>query len=472
MDLVSDINIENAAPLAVGQPRSRKRKKHHKPSENCQNCGAKLVGEFCHECGQHGHVHRSVLHVIEEVFHGITHFDSRTWRSLPMLAFRPGTLTRDYVMGKRARYVPPFAMFLFSIFAMFLVFAFSGGPNLVSEEAATKAELVQNARELVAERQNGLTDARSEVADAAKESSDLRAATDTEPGEIGAATGELSGLQAAETNAQRQLDEAKAALAKAISTPEKPRNGAAPKLKSAANITFDSDEEKAEVLAKLKRAKAEAKDGGNGMAARVIDATAKVANEGAVVGEPTTQAKAGTKEKTPDVEINFDSADDNVMTMLKDSMRRGDFINTPWPKLNEKIKHKTENPDLFIYKLQNTAYKFSFLLVPLSLPFIWIMLFWKKNVTLFDHAVFSLYSLSFVSFLFMMISLGAHWFSLGAAFGVASIIMPIHIFFQFKGAYQLKWFSAFWRTALFCSVFSWTVILLFFLSIIALGVTG
>jgi hypothetical protein len=476
MDLVSDINIENAAPLAVGQTPAKKGKKHHKPHDNCQNCGAKLVGDYCHECGQHGHVHRSVLHVIEEVFHGITHFDSRTWRSLPMLAFRPGTLTRDYVMGKRARYVPPFAMFLFSIFAMFLVFAFSGGPNLVSEEAATKAEFVQNARELVVNREIDLKDAQGELVDAEKELADLRAAADTEPSEIGSATGQLASVQAARANAQRQLDEAKAALAKAIATPEQPRKGAAPKLKSAANITFDSDQEKAEMLAKLSKAKAEAKAGGNGIAASVIDATTKVANEGTVIGEPTTKAKAKAKaeakEKGPDVEINFDSDNDNIITMVKDSMRRGDFINTPWPKLNEKIKHKTENPDLFIYKLQNTAYKFSFLLVPLSLPFIWIMLFWKKNVTLFDHAVFSLYSLSFVSFLFMMISLGAHWFSLGAAFGVASIIMPVHIFFQFKGAYQLKWFSAFWRTALFCAVFSWIVILLFLLSIIALGVTG
>ena len=158
--------------------------------------------------------------------------------------------------------------------------------------------------------------------------------------------------------------------------------------------------------------------------------------------------------------------------MLTDSMRDGTFILTPWPEINAKIKKKTANPELFIYKLQNTAYKFSFLLVPLSLPFIWLMLFWKKNVTLYDHAVFSLYSLSFVSFLFMMISLGAHWFSLGLAFGVAAVIMPVHIFFQFKGAYQLKWFSAFWRTSLFCSLFAWVIMTTFFILIITLGVTG
>jgi hypothetical protein len=472
MDLAAGLNIENAAPLAVGGVPAKSRKKHHKPHEDCQNCGVKLEGEFCHACGQHGHVHRSVLHVIEEVFHGITHFDSRTWRSLPMLAFRPGTLTRNYVMGQRAKYVPPFAMFLFSIFAMFLVFAFSGGPNLVTKEAVTKAELVQNARELVADRESDLKDAQSEVVDAQKELADLRAASDTQPGEIGAASGQLGGARGQLASAQRQLNEAKAALATAIATPEQPANAPAPKSKAAASITFETPEEKAEVLAQLNKAKAEAKDGGNGLAGTVIDATTKIANEGEIASTPQSPTKDGTNAKKPDVEINFDSDNDNIMTMLKDSMRRGNFINTPWPELNEKIKHKTENPDLFLYKLQNTAYKFSFLLVPLSLPFIWLMLFWKKNVTLFDHAVFSLYSLSFVSFLFMMISLGAHWFSLGAAFGVASIIMPIHIFFQFKGAYQLKWFSAFWRTSLFCGVFSWIVVLAFFLSIIALGVTG
>jgi hypothetical protein len=355
---------------------------------------------------------------------------------------------------------------------MFLVFAFSGGPNLVSVTTASKAETVQNARELVADRESDLADAQTEVADAEKELTDLRADTDTGPGAIGAATGALAGRQAQLQTAQRNLDEAKAALAKAVAAPEQAPKGPAPKLKSAANITFDSPEEKAEVLAKLNKAQAKAKEGGNGIAAGMIDATTKAANQGEVAGKPKSDAKGTEKSKEPDIEVSFDSDNEDFMTMMKDSMRRGDFIKTPWPDLNKKIRHKTENPDLFLYKLQNTAYKFSFLLVPLSLPFIWLMLFWKKDVTLYDHAVFSLYSLSFVSFVFMMISLGAHWFSLGAAFGVASIIMPIHIFFQFKGAYQLKWFSAFWRTALFCSVFSWVVITAFLLSIIALGVTG
>jgi hypothetical protein len=476
MDLADGLNFENTPPLAVPSDAARGRGKRHVVHGDCLNCGTKLEGEYCHACGQLGHVHRSVLHVIEEVFYGITHFDSRTWRSLPMLAFRPGTLTRNYVMGQRARYVAPFAMFLFSIFAMFLVFAFSGGPNLVTKEEVSKAERVQNARELVQERQSDLEDARSEVADAEKELADLRAATDTEPGEIGAATGQLGGARGQLASAQRRLSEANAALATAIAAPEQAPPATKAKASGpAASITFDSSQEKAKVLSALSEAQAKAKQEGNGVAASVIDATAKIADEGAVA-QPKKAGSSATLPKEPntksDVEINFGEDDEDIMTMLKDSMRRGEFIVTPWPELNKKINHKTENPDLFVYKLQNTAYKFSFLLVPLSLPFIWIMLFWKKNVKMFDHAVFSLYSLSFVSFLFMMVSLGAHWLPLGQVFGLAALIMPIHIFFQFKGAYQLKWFSAFWRTALFCSVSAWTIILAFLLSIIALGVTG
>ena len=60
----------------------------------CANCGAPLQGAYCHACGQAAHPHRSLVHVFEEFLHGILHFDTKAWRTLPMLAFRPGTLTR------------------------------------------------------------------------------------------------------------------------------------------------------------------------------------------------------------------------------------------------------------------------------------------------------------------------------------------------------------------------------------------
>jgi Protein of unknown function (DUF3667) len=470
MDLAAGLNIENAAPLAVGGVPAKSRKKHHKPHEDCQNCGVKLEGEFCHACGQHGHVHRSVLHVIEEVFHGITHFDSRTWRSMPMLAFRPGTLTRYYVMGKRARYVPPFAMFLFAIFAMFLAFAFSGGPGFVSKGEFDKATVVETAREKVADAQSDLTEATQELKTAQTDLAREQALREPDVADIDAAKREVTRTQARLTSATKAVTDAQTALAVAKAKPEAPAASApatapaAPtksKIEGSASFNGQTDPQKALAEIQLEKAKAEKEGDAATVTALSIAETAAKAGVRANAKQTKTVGKTGEGE-----DIGF-------MESMKEALRNGDFtINTPWPSMNEKIKKKFQNPDLLIYKMQNTIYKFSFLLVPLSLPFLWVMLFWKRGVTLFDHAAFALYSLSFVSFLFLFISIAAHWFEVGPMIGAAAIILPIHIFFQFKGAYALKWFSALWRTCLFCGVFAWIVIGMFMMSIVVLGATG
>jgi hypothetical protein len=99
------------------------------------------------------------------------------------------------------------------------------------------------------------------------------------------------------------------------------------------------------------------------------------------------------------------------------------------------FKHLAENPELMLYKFKNTAYKFSFMLIPISLPFLWLMFFWKRDVTTYDHMVFSMYSLSFMSI----------WFTT-RAIPYLLWLPPLHMFLQLKETYRLKFFSAFWRT--------------------------
>jgi hypothetical protein len=53
----------------------------------------------------------------------LTSFDSRIWRSLVTLTFKPGRLTSSYVAGQRARYAPPFRMYVVTSLAFFLVFS-------------------------------------------------------------------------------------------------------------------------------------------------------------------------------------------------------------------------------------------------------------------------------------------------------------------------------------------------------------
>jgi hypothetical protein len=75
----------------------------------CLNCGTPLVGKHCHECGQQGHIHRTLSAFWHDLLHGVLHFEGKTWRTLPLLVWRPGELTRRYVDGERARFVSPIA---------------------------------------------------------------------------------------------------------------------------------------------------------------------------------------------------------------------------------------------------------------------------------------------------------------------------------------------------------------------------
>src|ERR1700759_675208 len=74
---------------------------------NCLNCGAALEGPYCHDCGQPGHIHRSLAAFWHDLAHGVLHFEGKIWRTLPLLAWRPGALTRRYVEGGGGRFVSP-----------------------------------------------------------------------------------------------------------------------------------------------------------------------------------------------------------------------------------------------------------------------------------------------------------------------------------------------------------------------------
>src|SRR6478609_9520026 len=92
----------------------------------CLNCGAALDGPFCHQCGQHAHVHRTLTAFFHDFLHGVLHFEGKIWRTLPMLVWRPGELTRRYIDGQRARFVSPVALFLFCVFLTFAVMGLTG----------------------------------------------------------------------------------------------------------------------------------------------------------------------------------------------------------------------------------------------------------------------------------------------------------------------------------------------------------
>ncbi|MBU6320065.1 MAG: DUF3667 domain-containing protein [Alphaproteobacteria bacterium] len=332
METAGSLITATATATLVDGPDPSKAAASH---EACANCQTPTSGRFCSNCGQPTHLHRSLLHVVEEIVHGILHLDGRIWRTLPMLIARPGRMSREYIEGRRTRYVSPIALYLFSVFLMFFVFSLTDGPGIATD----------------------VTVDRSEVADAAP-----------------------------------------------------------------------------------------------------------------VV---TADTHAGA-ESAPPAPVETVSDETSVMTEIREAAENGDIkVETGSPELNKTILKKLKNPEYAFYKIQQTAYKFAFLLIPISLPFVALLFLFRRSATLFDHSVFVLYSMSFMSLLFVTAAcldlLGgivSEWIPL-----LLLTAPPIHMFFQLKGTYGLGWFSALWRTlalimsALFC-------LSVFIVLIVILGLTG
>ena len=121
----------------------------HFAEGTCLNCGTRLIGSHCHECGQQAHLHRTIGAFLHDLLHGALHFEGRTWKTLPKLFFKPGELTRRYIDGERTRFVSPMALFLFSIFLMFAIFQMAGisTPTEMSSPNAEVRERAEGARE-------------------------------------------------------------------------------------------------------------------------------------------------------------------------------------------------------------------------------------------------------------------------------------------------------------------------------------
>jgi Protein of unknown function (DUF3667) len=91
--------------------------------KNCLNCNADLYGRYCHICGQENlEPKESVWHLITHFFNDITHFDGKFFSSVKLLLLKPGFLSKAYMIGKRASYLNPIRMYVFTSAIFFLIF--------------------------------------------------------------------------------------------------------------------------------------------------------------------------------------------------------------------------------------------------------------------------------------------------------------------------------------------------------------
>ena len=94
------------------------------PRPRCQNSDTELAGPYCAACGQRHDPHlHSLPHFVAEAAETITHADSRLWRTLWALVAKPGWLTREFLVGRRASYLPPFRLYLVVTLLFFVILA-------------------------------------------------------------------------------------------------------------------------------------------------------------------------------------------------------------------------------------------------------------------------------------------------------------------------------------------------------------
>lgn len=104
---------------------------------SCPNCQTALTPamHFCPTCGQETHsLNMPLGHLLYEVIEGFLHFDSKFLNTARVLLTRPGKITSDFIVGRRARYVPPVRLYFFVSFVFFLLL------SMVSEKSLKQNE--------------------------------------------------------------------------------------------------------------------------------------------------------------------------------------------------------------------------------------------------------------------------------------------------------------------------------------------
>ena len=115
-------------------------------------------------------------------------------------------------------------------------------------------------------------------------------------------------------------------------------------------------------------------------------------------------------------------------------------VDTGWvafDRLVNKLAAKAnKNPELLLYKLQSNGYKFAWLLIPLSIPFVWLATLGKRGHRFYDHAVFTTYSIAFMSLLFIVVTLASKFNIVpGLITSAAIFYAPFHMYRQLRHAY-------------------------------------
>jgi Protein of unknown function (DUF3667) len=385
----------------------------------CLNCNALLDGPFCRNCGQKAKVHRTLSAFWHDLIHGVFHFDGKIWRTLPMLVWHPGKLTRRYVHGERAKFVSPLALFLFSVFVTYASVN-SLFPKSFGGEIETPASVAKDLADDQRKAENDLKELQADLREtkaAGENTAAIDVAIKLQTSKIAKIESERQAAAEKQRRTEADLDKERAAIRTKIAQIEAAISAA----KKAGTSTLDLEADLA----------------GERMGLNIMNNTA-------------TFIEKGTDAKAEDYDIDIFGI----------------------KSLNQAAKQAMDNPQLVMYKVQSSAYKYAWLLIIMSTPFVWLIFAWRRQYMVFDHAVFVTYSLCFMLLLTTFGSIALRFESWIPFTSMFLTFAPVlHMYRQLKEGYALSRFSALWRTVVLVNI-AMSVLGLFVAIIVTLGLTG
>jgi len=89
----------------------------------CITCQTPLQGEYCHACGEKviSEDDFKLKKLFSQAFDVFTHIDSKLFKSLKHLLFKPGQLSTAFVEGHRKPFMKPFQIFILTNILFFIV---------------------------------------------------------------------------------------------------------------------------------------------------------------------------------------------------------------------------------------------------------------------------------------------------------------------------------------------------------------
>ncbi|MDI1305010.1 MAG: DUF3667 domain-containing protein [bacterium] len=118
--------------------------------KTCLNCRYVVENRFCPNCGQENTDTRKTFHhLFIHFFEDLTHYENAFWKTIKNLLFKPATLTKEYLSGKRLSYLAPVRLYIFiSFVTFFLITLFPpASSDFINDDSKNKIEKTEQPQE-------------------------------------------------------------------------------------------------------------------------------------------------------------------------------------------------------------------------------------------------------------------------------------------------------------------------------------